>query len=110
MKVDIYDQYSNIYADAQNNDTLTEVILHYRDVLDTSRYTLVHSSSAITKTVGENLTKEQAADLVTNLYVESQALGAKYDDKLLNLNNGYAELIVYFDDGKVLNRVIYATD
>lgn len=110
MKVDIYDQYSNIYADAQNNGALTEVILHYRETLDTSRYTLVHSSSASTITKGQNLTKEQAADLVTNLYVESQTLGTRYDDKLLNLNNGYAELVIHFDDGKVLNRVIYATD
>ena len=108
MRVDVYDQYSNIYSDNKNNNALTEVILFYKETLDTSRYTLVHPASGFTVTHGTDLTQEQANNLVTQLYVDSLSQGTKIDEKLIKLNEGYAEVIIYFADGKVLNRVIYA--
>jgi hypothetical protein len=109
MRVEVYDQYSNIYSDNQNNNALTEVFLLYKETLDTSRYTLIHPSSGGTVTHGKDLAQEQAYDLVTQLYVDSLLQGVKVDEKIINLNQGYAEIVIYFDNGRVLNRVIYAS-
>lgn len=107
MKVEIYDQYVRVYSDNQNNNKLTEVPLFFGEVLDLSRYTLVHNSDASTVVMGSNLSNEEANKLVTELYIESLALGVKVDEKIINLNEGYAEMVITFNDGKVLNRVIH---
>lgn len=106
MKVKIYDQYKDIYYDNVLNK-LTTVHTTVGQPVDDSRYVLVHAGIGTTVVEGTNLTPEQAYNLVTDLYVESQALGQSFDDKLINLNIGYAEMVIYFDDGRILNRVIF---
>jgi len=106
MKVEIYDQYKDIYLD-KTTDKLTEVSTVVGQSIDLNRYTLVHSGVGSTTVIGENLSLEEACDLVTTTYLDSKTLGVSYDDKLLKLNEGYAELMINFNDGKVLTRVIY---
>ena len=107
--VEIYDQYLNVYLDDQTNN-LSLLNLNYNEELDNSRYTLVHHSSGFTLTKGENLNLNQAINLVSSIYLESQTLGESYEDLKINLNDGYAELLISFEDGKKLNRVIYIKD
>lgn len=106
MKVEIYDQYKDIYLDSATNK-LTEVNTVVGQPIDTSRYTLIHSGVGSTILLKDNVDFDEAVNIVTNVYIESQSLGISYDDKLLKLNEGYAELLVNFEDGKILNRVIY---
>lgn len=89
-KVEIYDQYKAIYSDPED---LTS---------------LIHSPTASTMIVQEELSNQEAVDLVTSLYESSKTLGESYSDVNLNLPNAYAELRVYFSDGRVLTRVIHA--
>ena len=84
-KVEIYDQYKEVIVDG----------------------TLVHPSSGFTLVEGEDLTESDAKVLVNSLYENSKTLGSSYYDKLVNIDNGYAELVITFADGKKLNRVIY---
>jgi hypothetical protein len=107
--VEIYDQYANVYLNNQTNE-LVVLNLNYNEELDTSLYTLVHSSSGFVISKGENLNTESALSLVEELYVESQNLGENYQEKNINLENGYVEMIISFNDGKKLNRVIYIKD
>jgi len=106
MKVEIYDQYKDIYLDNTTNK-LTEVSTVVGQPIDTERYKLVHSGVGSTTVISEDITMEEACDLVTTVYLESRTLGISYDDKLLKLNEGYAELMINFEDGRILNRVIY---
>ena len=107
--VEIYDQYANVYLNKQTNE-LTVLNLTYNEVLDTNLYTLVHSSSGFVTSKGEDLNIESALSLVEELYVESQNLGESYQEKNINLENGYVEMIISFNDGKKLDRVIYIRD
>lgn len=107
MKIKIYDQYRTIYSDNQDNGKLVELNLPVGVGVDTTRYTLVHLGIGESYNVEECNSFEEACNSVTNLYVEAKNLGVNYDDKLLKLNEGYAELIIYFSDGKILNRVIF---
>jgi len=109
MNVETYDQYRTIYYDKVLNK-LTELNLALGEPLDLSRYSIQYEGIGTTITNGSTLSREQAINLVTDLYVESQTLGEKYDDKLLKLNEGYDELIIYFNDGRVLSRVIQIID
>lgn len=109
MKVEIYDQYKEIWLDNITNQ-LTEVATVVGQAVDTERYTLMFSGVGTTTVVAQNLNHEEACNLVTSLYVESTALGASYDDKRIRLNEGYAELLINFENGKKLNRVIYLKD
>lgn len=85
MKVLIYDQYATV------NDENGKIL---------------HLSSGSTKVEAENLSDEQAKLKVSELYEHSKSLGS-YADKLIKLENGYAELTIIFADKKKLNRVIY---
>jgi hypothetical protein len=107
-KVEIYDQYSAVYSDPSQNGALVSPVLGRFDTLDPN-LTLVHASSGITDLKGSDLTDEQALTLVESLYEESKLL-ATYTDKIIKLNEGYAELKIEFPDGKKLNRVIYVAN
>lgn len=109
MNVETYDQYRTIYLDKVENK-LTELYLALGEPLDLNRYSIKYVGIGNTITNGSKLTKEQAINLVTELYLESQTIGESYDDKLLKLNEGYAELIIYFSDGRILSRVIQIID
>lgn len=109
-KVEIYDQYSNVYADAQNNGELGMVELGYNIPLDTSRYTLVHAGSGFTTVEATDLTEVEALNVVQGLYDISKVTGVAYTDKIIKLDQGYAELVINFADGKRLNRVIYTVE
>lgn len=109
-KVEIYDQYSNIYADSENNGALGTVQLAYNEPLDTSRYTLVHAGSGFTTVEATDLTENEAATVVENLYNIAKATGVSYTDKIIQLDKGYAEVVINFADGKRLNRVIYTAE
>jgi hypothetical protein len=85
MKVEIYDQYSQIL-----NEDNTEL----------------HPSVGSTSSHGEFTALADAANKVAELYEESKTLGL-YTDKIVKLNEGYAELTIEFPDKKKLNRVIY---
>lgn len=106
-KVEIYDQYSPVYSDSENNNELTTVYTKYDEALDTIRYTLVHPSSGFTTTEGTNLSDQDANALVESLYNSSKTFGTEYTDKSIKLEKGYAEIIIKLEDGKHLNRVIY---
>lgn len=107
-KVEIYDQYSAVYSDPAQNGALVSPILGRFDTLDPN-LTLVHAGSGFTTTQGSDLDDQQAFDLVASLYEESKLLGT-YADKIVKLNEGYAELKIEFPDGKKLNRVIYVAN
>jgi hypothetical protein len=107
--VEIYDQYSNVYLDNTTNE-LVKLDLTYNEKLDTDRYTIVHSSSSFVETKYINLNLDEALNTVNSLYLESQKMGINYEDKMIRLEEGYAELIIEFSDGKILNRVIYIKD
>lgn len=109
-KVQIYDQYSPIYADAENNNELTTVYVGYMESLDTNRYTLVHPSSGFTTVEATDLTEAEAKNVVESLYNIAKVSGISCADKIVNLDNNYAEVVITFADGKKLNRVIYAVD
>lgn len=85
MKVEIYDQYHNIL----NEDG-----------------TVLHKSESSFSSVGTFSTTAEVIKKVTELYEQSKALGT-YKDVSVNLNRGYAELIITFADKKELQRVIY---
>ena len=59
---------------------------------------------------GTNLNTEDALNLVQELYIESQNLGKNYQEKNIDLEKGYVEMIISFENGKFLNRVIYIKD
>jgi hypothetical protein len=84
--------------------------LNYNEELDTSRYTLTHSSSGFVTLKGTNLNTEDALNLVETLYTESQNFGQDYQEKNINLEKGYVEIVISFENGKFLNRVIYIKD
>jgi len=107
--VEIYDQYLNVYLDNQTNN-LVILNLNYNEQLDNSRYTLTHASSGFTVVKAENLDLNQAVNLVESIYLESQTVGESYEEFKVNLNDGYVELLISFEDGKKLNRVIYIKD
>ena len=111
MKVEIYDQYSNIYLDNQTNELVPLNIQHHRgETLDTSRYTLVHGASSSTTVEATDLTFEEAKTVVENLYNVAKATGVSYTDRTIDYDKGYAELVINFSDGKKLNRVIYTIE
>ena len=87
-KVEIYDQYNNVY--------------------DVDGTTLLHASSGFTTKIGE-YSDSEALNIVENQYNTSKALGV-YEDKLIKLDKGYAELVIEFPDKKLLNRVIYTVN
>jgi len=108
MKVEIYDQYTKIYSDNQTGElTPLNIQWHKGETLDISRYTLVHGASAIVTTQATDLTQPEAIAVVENLYNVAKATGVSYTDKIIKLDEGYAELVINFSDGKRLNRVIY---
>lgn len=86
INVVIYDQYSNVYAEDGE--------------------TLLHASSGTTFLAGQYNTQEEAVVAVTGFYDQAKNLGT-YEDKLVILEKGYAELKIDFEDGRKLNRVIY---
>ena len=111
MRVEIYDQYSDIYLDNQTNElTPLNIQWHRGETLDTSRYTLVHAASGFTAVEATDLTLQEAKTVVENLYNVAKATGTSYTDKLVKLDESYAEVVITFSDGKRLNRVIYMTE
>ena len=86
MKVEIYDQYKDVYA--------------------ADGVTLLHKSEGSTTGHGEFITPAEVTAKVTELYNESKTLGETFDISV-DLSKGYAELIIKFADGKTLQRVIY---
>lgn len=85
LRVEIYDQYQAV---EDNNGTV------------------LHPSSGFTVDRGAVSNLSEAKSLITNIYEESKQLG-NYTDVLVNLNEPYAELLINFSDGRILNRVIY---
>jgi len=109
MNVEIYDQYRTIYFDNILNK-LVELNLALGEPLDQSRYSIFYEGIGSTVVKGTELSKEEACNLVTELYLESQSSCEKYDDKIIKLNEGYAELIMFLKDGRILSRVIYTVN
>jgi hypothetical protein len=111
MKVEIYDQYKNVYLDNVTNEfAMPAVRWEIGEKIDTSRYTLVHQSSGFTTVQATDLTPEEALQAVESLYNVSKLSGISYTDKIIKLDEGYAELTINFSDGKRLNRVIFVKD
>jgi hypothetical protein len=86
LNVEIYDQYSDVYA--------------------ADGTTLLHASEGTTSLQNTVATQAEANILVSGLYDASKALGT-HTDKIIKLDEGYAELKIVFADGRSLNRVIY---
>lgn len=105
-KVEIYDQYSPVFSDPNQNNALVTPVLGRFDTLDPN-LTLVHPSSGFSVVKAAGLTESAAIQLVNDLYEEAKTAGTSYTDKIIKLNEGYAELKIEFADGKKLNRVIY---
>lgn len=87
-KVQIYDQYGEL---KDSNDSL------------------LLPTSGISYNIASNLTDIEANNLVVNLYNDAKLLGS-YEDKNINLDNGYAELNITLENNRKLCRVIYKTD
>lgn len=87
MKVEIYDQFKNVFN---------------------SEGELIHSSSSSLTFVGEFETLSEAIEAVTNEYENSKSLG-ECEDKVILSNRGYAEMFINFNDGRVLHRIIYTS-
>jgi len=85
-QVEVYDQYSNVY--------------------DADGVSLLHISNGSTSVVGTFDTQEEANEIVKELYRDSKTLGS-YTDKIIKIDEGYAELVIVFADKKRLNRVIF---
>lgn len=109
MNVEVYDQYRVIYFDNVLNK-LAELNLDVGESLDQTRYSVFFEGLGSTSVKGTGLTKEEAYNLVTELYLESQSSCEKYDDKIIKLNEGYAEILMFLRDGRILSRVIYTVN
>lgn len=110
-KVEIYDQYADIYADTENNNELiTSFERDFNDENVLTRYTLIHLGIGTSTIEASNLTETEANELVETLYNASKTLGISYQDKSINLTGGYASLGINFADGKQLVRVIHTID
>jgi len=108
-RVEIYDQYSNVYANANNGGALEAYHVMPNETLP-NYLTLVHSSESSVTVEASGLDNIDAINFVNTLYQQSKGLGSSYDDKLIKLDEGYAELRVFFPDGRQMNRVIYTVD
>jgi len=86
MQVEIYDQFLRV----ENEDG-----------------TLLHANSGSAYIAGEFNSQEEANKFVTSEYKKSKLLGQSDKDKIIKLNEGYAELLITFADKKELNRVIW---
>lgn len=75
-------------------------------IYDNYTSTLIHECTGYTTTEASNISKSQALSLVENLYKNSKNMG-NYTDKIIKLDQGYAELKIDLLDGRSLNRVIY---
>jgi len=75
-------------------------------IYDNYTSTLMHQCTGYTTVHGEGLTQNQAINLVEDLYNESKTLG-DYINKIIKLDEGYAELKIQLDNTRTLNRVIY---
>lgn len=82
-----------------------EIYNEYKELLN-GQGTVVQPASGFVAVVQDNLDENSALDLVAELYEEAKILGT-YTDKIVKLNEGYAELSIIFPDGRELNRVIY---
>jgi len=108
-KVEIYDSYPPIYNDNTDGE-LKIVYLKHREILDEARYTLVFPCSGTSIIYENNLDNEAAYSFVIALYEDSKNLGISYEDKLIRLEEGYAELTIKLEDGRVIHRVIFTKD
>ena len=82
-----------------------EIYNEYKELLD-DQGTVIYPASGFVTVVQDDLNEGSALNLVAELYEEAKALG-NYTDKIIKLNEGYAELNIIFSDGRELNRVIY---
>lgn len=92
MNVEIYDQYATLLN---------------------AEGTKFKAGPGSTVIKGENLFLEDAKVLVNQLYQESKTLGSSYEDIIIQLDRGYAELKILFADKTENNRlvrVIYVTE
>ena len=83
----------------------------YQHVLSDDGTTYVHTASAFETVEGTFNTLQEASDFVTAKYNESKGLGTT-QDRIINLAQGYAELVVTLTDGtsRRFTRVIYTKD
>ena len=86
-----------------------EIYDQFSDVFDTDGTTLLHSSSGFTTVQSTVATQEEANIIVSSLYESAKELGT-YTDRIIKLDEGYAELKITFADGRKLNRVIYTIE
>jgi len=108
-KIEVYDSYPNIYSDNVDGE-LKAIYLKHREILDETRYTLVYPGSGVTEVYESNLDDTSAFSFVNTLYEESKNLGISYEDKLIRLEDGYAELVIKLEDGRLIHRVIFTKD
>lgn len=79
------------------------------EIYDNYTSTLATECTGIVTVQESNLSETDAIVVVQALYESSKTLGV-YIDKIIKLNEGYAELKINLPDGKFLNRVIYTAD
>lgn len=87
MNVEIYNQYYAVYDENK---------------------TLIHPSSGYTLIDSHNLSEPEAKNRVMELYNQAKNLGVQTNEKLVSQEKGYAEITITFEDGKILNKIIYA--
>lgn len=83
----------------------------YQKVLSEDGTTFLHTASAFETVEGTFNTLQEASDFVAAKYNETKGLGTT-QDKIINLAQGYAELVVTLTDGtnRRFTRVIYTKD
>jgi len=83
----------------------------YRLVLDADNETILHAATAEETELGTYNSLAEAVTAVTAKYNESKTLGTT-TDKIVDLDNGYAEFTVVLNDGtgRSFVRVIYTAN
>jgi hypothetical protein len=79
------------------------------EIYDNYTSTIMEQCTGFMVVKGTNLSEQDAKIMVESLYNESKELG-NYTDKLVNLEQSYAELNIDLPDGRNLNRVIYTVE
>jgi hypothetical protein len=79
------------------------------EIYDNYTSTVVTECTGFTTVQGTNLSEADANAMVVTLYNEAKNLGT-YTDKIIKLDQGYAELKIDLPPNKSLNRVIYTID
>lgn len=71
---------------------------------------ILHQYNIVTTVVNENVSDDKIEHEFLKLLNESKLLGKNVEVNILKEYKNYADLTITFDDGKILNRIIYTIE